>query len=162
MNAKNMIKRLESWKDEFVTIGGPEPHGSYIVDVVETEKSISLIWASTLCMNSFCTTVHDLIHALEGCAPEKEVCISGSKKLLPVLFICGDNQGNIWLETEDDTDMTEEIKARFDAAIEEGIDELDIYSEMLECGITVDMVRKYLDDEAACHMEAFCQEHGLL
>lgn len=29
-------------------------------------------------------------------------------------------------------------------------------------GITVDMVRKYMDDETADHMKTFCEEHGLI
>ena len=57
------------------------------------------------------------------------------------------------LETENDNDMREEIQARFDAALEDGKDELDVYSEM---------VRKYLGDDAADHMKDFCKEHGLI
>ena len=54
------------------------------------------------------------------------------------------------LETENDNDMREEIQARFD------------YSEMLETGIDIKMVRKYLGDDAADHMKVFCIEHGLI
>lgn len=52
------------------------------------------------------------------------------------------------------------IKA--DAALEDGKDELDVYSEMLETGIDIKMVRKYLGDDAADHMKDFCKEHGLI
>ena len=38
--------------------------------------------------------------------------------------------------------MSDEIQARFDDAIENGTDELDVYMEMLETGIDVPMVRK--------------------
>ncbi len=69
---------------------------------------------------------------------------------------------NIVLETENDNDMREEIQARFDAALEDGKDELDVYSEMLETGIDIKMVRKYLGDDAADHMKDFCKEHGLI
>jgi len=69
---------------------------------------------------------------------------------------------NIVLETENDNDMKEEIQARFDAALEDGKDELDVYSEMLETGIDIKMVRKYLGDDAADHMKDFCKEHGLI
>lgn len=68
----------------------------------------------------------------------------------------------IVLETENDNDMREEIQARFDAALEDGKDELDVYSEMLETGIDIKMVRKYLGDDAADHMKDFCKEHGLI
>lgn len=49
-----------------------------------------------------------------------------------------------------------------DAALEDGKDELDVYSEMLETGIDIKMVRKYLGDDAADHMKVFCIEHGLI
>lgn len=65
------------------------------------------------------------------------------------------------LETENDNDMREEIQARFDA-LEDGKDELDVYSEMLETGIDIKMVRKYLGDDVADHMKVFCIEHGLI
>lgn len=68
----------------------------------------------------------------------------------------------IVLETENDNDMREEIQARFDAALEDGKDELDVYSEMLETGIDIKMVRKYLGDDVADHMKDFCKEHGLI
>lgn len=41
-------------------------------------------------------------------------------------------------------------------------DELDVYSEMLETGIDIKMVRKYLGDDVADHMKDFCKEHGLI
>lgn len=44
----------------------------------------------------------------------------------------------------------------------DGKDELDVYSEMLETGIDIKMVRKYLGDDAADHMKDFCKEHGLI
>lgn len=65
------------------------------------------------------------------------------------------------LETENDNDMREEIQIRFDAALD-GRDELDVYSEMLETGIDIKMVRKYLGDDVADHMKDFCKEHGLI
>lgn len=33
---------------------------------------------------------------------------------------------------------------------------------MLESGINVDMVRKYMGDETADHMQDYCEDHGLL
>lgn len=82
----------------------------------------------------------------------------------PVLFIVAlENDNNtVWLETETDNDMGSEIGARFENALEKQLDELDFYTDLLETGITVDMVRKYMDDETANHMKDFCEEHGLL
>lgn len=35
-------------------------------------------------------------------------------------------------------------------------------AEMLETGIDIKMVRKYLGDDVADHMKVFCIEHGLI
>lgn len=42
------------------------------------------------------------------------------------------------------------------------IKQKDVYSEMLETGIDIKMVRKYLGDDVADHMKDFCKEHGLI
>ena len=83
----------------------------------------------------------------------------------PVLFVVAlaSDDNKVWLETESDNDMSSELSARFENALENQIDELDFYLEKLsEIGITVDMVRKYMGDEIANHMKEFCEEHGLI
>ena len=81
-----------------------------------------------------------------------------------VLFTlaCVNDGDTIWLESESDVDMANEIQTRFDDALESGIDELDVYMSMLESGIDTDMVRRYMGDEVADNMETFCKEHGLI
>lgn len=39
---------------------------------------------------------------------------------------------------------------------------LEVYMEMLEAGINVPMVRKYMGNEVADAMQQFCEEHGLI
>lgn len=68
----------------------------------------------------------------------------------------------VWLETESDCDMGAELGERFKVASEEQLDELDFYSELVDTGITVDMVRKYMGNDTAKQMENFCFEHGLI
>lgn len=82
----------------------------------------------------------------------------------PVLFAlqCRDFNDVVWLETESDNDMSEEIWSRLDVTAENAEDELDVYTSMLETGIDVTMVRRYIGDEAADHMQVFCKEHGLI
>ena len=60
------------------------------------------------------------------------------------------------------TNMKDEIQSRFDDAIENGTDELDVYMEMLEAGINVPMVRKYMGNSVADTMQNFCEKHGLI
>ena len=104
--------------------------------------------------------VKNLIEKLKDMDPNAVVCLH-HKDGESVLFVLGLRADVVWRETEPDNDMTEEIQARFNAAIEGGEDELDVYAEMLESGIDVDMVRRHLGDEAADHMQTFCEEHGL-
>ena len=67
-----------------------------------------------------------------------------------------------YIETYLTKDMGEAISARIQQALENDEDELDFYMEMLESGIDVEMIRKFVSDEAADHMQEFCEEHGLL
>ena len=66
------------------------------------------------------------------------------------------------LTEPENEDIAKKIQSRFDNAIENGEDELDFYTEMLAIGMDVEMVRKYMGDDIAKHMEEFCKEHGLI
>lgn len=107
--------------------------------------------------------VKDLIEKLKDVDPNAVVRLH-HKDGEPVLYVLElmNRSDVVWLETESDNDMAEEIQSRINAAIEDGEDELDVYAEMLETGIDVDMVRRHLGDEAADHMQTFCEEHGLI
>ena len=76
-----------------------------------------------------------------------------------VLFVMAQQNDDsvVWLETEDDNDMGEEIQARFDAIDHCEIDEQAMYAEMLSLGITADMVRKYTGNDNADRMERACK-----
>lgn len=41
-------------------------------------------------------------------------------------------------------------------------DEDVFYQILLDNGITVDVMRQIMGDEAARHMQCFCEEHGLI
>lgn len=107
--------------------------------------------------------VKDLIKRLEKMNPEAQVRISDKdgEVLLFVMAQVG-HDDVVWFESESDCDMENEIQTRFDDAIENGTDELDVYAEMLEDGIDVDMVRRYMGNQAADHMQEFCESHGLI
>ena len=108
-------------------------------------------------------TVKNLIEKLEKMNPDAIVHLGdrNGEVLLFVMALANDNE-NVWFEGEEENDMANEIQTRFDYAIEHGEDELYVYLEMLEQGIDIEMVRKYLGDEKANHMETFCIEHGLI
>lgn len=72
------------------------------------------------------------------------------------------NKPGVWFEAESDNDMVAEISTRLEDAAEKGVDESDVYGLMLEQGINVEMVRKYMGDAAANHMQEYCEEHGVV
>ena len=108
-------------------------------------------------------TVERLIKELSRYNPKARVRLHGEEgeELLFVRSLVKDGD-NVWVEGESENDIEEEIIARFKSAVEEGIDETDVYADMLEIGIDVDMVRRNMYDETADHMEKYCKEHGLL
>lgn len=63
---------------------------------------------------------------------------------------------------KNEIEIKEDIISRFNEAVGNGEDELDVYSEMLEKGINVGVVRKYCGNTVADSMKSFCEEHGLL
>ena len=107
--------------------------------------------------------VKTLIQYLETKNPEARVMLNyryGNECLF-----CVSEKGKddvIWLEGEHDMDLSAELKARYEVANEEWNDELDFYMELLEIGITPEMVGKYMDKEHEEHMQKFCEEHGLI
>ncbi len=107
--------------------------------------------------------IKTLIERLSKFNPEATVKLHRreGEEVLFTVAIEGDDD-NVWLETESDNDMGSEIDARFDGATEYWDSELDFYMDLLETGINVAMVRKYMGDELANHMEEFCIEHGLI
>ena len=80
--------------------------------------------------------VKTLIKKLEKMDPEAEVRLH-DKSGEPVLFVlCAKKYPDVWLQTEGDVDMSDEIQARFDDAIENGTDELDVYmKQRITCRI---------------------------
>lgn len=108
-------------------------------------------------------TVEKLIKRLEKHNKDAKVKLhtKDGEEVLFVVSLIGDEK-NVYLECESDNDMSEEISARMQYAVENNLDELDFYMEMLEDGIDVEMVRRFVGDEAADHMQEFCEEHGLL
>lgn len=107
--------------------------------------------------------VKSLIKYLETKNPEARVMLN-YKDGNECLF-CVSEKGNadvIWLEGEHDIDLSAELEARYEHAIETCMDELDFYMDLLEIGITMIMVSRYMGKEYAEHMKTFCNEHGLI
>lgn len=110
-------------------------------------------------------TVKNLLEQISDVDDKERIYLNeDGEELLYVLSIT-ENDNIVWLETESDNDMREVLSAMFKSFALENtdiIDELVAYSDMLDQGISVEMVRKYLGDDQADHMKEFCVEHGLL
>lgn len=107
--------------------------------------------------------VKTLIGKLSKMNPEAEVRLNdygGETALFVNARVDDDNI--VWLDGEDDIDMGSEISARYEHADETHMDMIDFYTELLETGITIDMVRKYMGDYHAEQMQEFCKKHGLV
>lgn len=120
---------------------------------IETENDFMATETVAQLKDAICSLAADdskiMLHSASG--PEVFYVLSSDKF-----------QGIIWLEGEEDVNMKEEINAIFQNAVLNGEDELDVYSMMLEIGITPEHVSHYLDAEKGKHMETFCKSHGLL
>ena len=68
----------------------------------------------------------------------------------------------VWIDGENDIDMGSEISARFENSPKVFKNDLEFYTDLLETGITVDMVRKYMGANYADMMQKVCKENGLL
>lgn len=80
-----------------------------------------------------------------------------------VLFVNAyENDNNtIWLECESDIDLSAELDARFTNAAETQMDELDFYMDLVERGITPEMVERNRSKMDADIMREFCEDHAL-
>lgn len=108
-------------------------------------------------------TVERMIKNLEKMNP-KAVVRMHHRDGEPVLFVMdvyGDEK-NVWLESESDNDMSGEIEARFESAIEGQTDGVEFYKDLLEIGIDVDMVRKHIGNQTADTMQKICKKYGLI
>lgn len=108
-------------------------------------------------------TVKTIMELLNKMDPEARVLLhnrNGKESLF--LSSLQNDPSVVWIETEDDADMNAELKGRFEAAEESCMDETEFYQELLETGITVEMVSHYMGDDIGIHMREFCEEHGLM
>ena len=81
----------------------------------------------------------------------------------PVLFTCSvKNSDVVYLLTETDVDMADEIQTRLDSIKSGEYSDLEVYAQMLEQGITSDMVRKYIGEDEAHEVKlGFMRINGL-
>ena len=107
--------------------------------------------------------VKRLIERLKNFSPDAEVRLNGYGGESALFVNARANDDSIvWIDGPDDVDMAEEISSRFAYAPENFDTYSEFYEDLLETGITVDMVRKYMGDTYANVMEKYCKESGLI
>ena len=101
--------------------------------------------------------VRTAIERLEKFDPDAELKLHGVFGE-EALFVCALNKDDscVWLEAESDVDMKAEISERLSHLTEDNA--MEIYTAMLEQGITVDMLSKYEFFDEADAMENFIEE----
>lgn len=107
--------------------------------------------------------VKKLIERLNKFNPEAEVRLNDHYGET-ALFVnaCVNDDNVVWIDGEDDIDMGSELDTRWQESPNAFKTDLDFYKDLLETGITVDMVRKYMGDNYADIMEKCCKENNLL
>ena len=91
--------------------------------------------------------VKTLIEKLSRFNPDAEVRLNDSHGEL-ALFVNAkmNDKSLVWIDGANDIDMGSEISARFEALDECRVSESDFVTDMMEIGISVDMVRKYVGE----------------
>lgn len=107
--------------------------------------------------------VKRLIERLGKFNPEAEVKLNDryGETALFVNALANDDSV-VWIDGEDDIDMGSELSTRWTESPNVFKTDLEFYKDLLETGITVDMVRKYMGDTTADMMQDVCKNNGLL
>ena len=94
--------------------------------------------------------------------PDANVKLHGKcgESALFILGIRNDNE-TVWIESESDVNMKEEISERF-KYIDECDNVIGYYADMLDLGITPTMVGKYIGKEYEMRMLIDCASYNLL
>ena len=154
------VNNLTLEADSIIRFGGP--HGeAYLSGAQKSDQTPKKLFLQSSCSGKDKITVEKLMEFLKTCDENMVVYDENGNEILFSCSLVNDNH-MMWLETEQDADMVTEIQSRFNDAVEHGVDETEVYGNMLESGINVDMVRKYMGNETADHMQDYCEDHGLL
>ncbi len=106
--------------------------------------------------------VSRMIKELQKCNPNAEIKLhhkEGNNALFVVTYV-GD-KNNVVIEDKSDNDLRSELDARFENAIENNIDELDFFMDLLETGFTLDDIKENLPEQYT-YTKEFLENHGLI
>lgn len=168
MKVKYMLDRLKIAYPE-AEMRMHNQHSRSVVNVT-TNKDGSIVWFEDYSDESkhFCydrLKVSEIITLLETFNPEAEIRFhSEDGPKVYFLNIYSPEEGYVLIEGEYDTCVQSVIGAEFHSLqyIDKEDADIDVYKWILDCGIDVDMMRKYFGDNEARAMEEICKEYGLI
>lgn len=106
--------------------------------------------------------VSRMIKELQKYNPDAEVKLhhkEGHNALFVVQYV--NNEDTVIIEDKSDNDLSSELDARFQYAVENDIDELDFFMDLIETGITLDDIKENLPEKYE-YSKLFLEEHGLI
>lgn len=106
--------------------------------------------------------VRKMIEMLQKQNPDAEVKmhgIEGNNALFVVARVGNDDI--VYIEDKDDSDLSSELEARFEYALEHQLDELDFFMDLLDTGFVLDDIEEYLPEQYE-YSKKFMKEHGLI
>lgn len=108
-------------------------------------------------------TVKRMIEDLKKFNPNAQVKLhhfKGDNALFIVSL--ADNPETVWIEGNEDVDLAGQLNSLIETATEDGWEERDFYSELVEKGITYEDIQKSLGKECADVFKENCENYGLL
>lgn len=162
MKAKVMLRAIENMReDAIICFGAGHKHDMVrgFAQFSQDDKTLYLM-DKALGGQEMLITAEILRDALEQ---GRDDAVVKTFDDLEVLFISSQAGGHlVCVETEADVDMPSKLKEIWDNAVTEGLDEDTVYLELLDRGITPEVVKKYDSREHGLHMAKYCVEHGLM
>lgn len=162
MKAKAMLKALKNMREDAIICFGAGHKPNWVrgfAQFSQDDKTLYLM-DETPGAQEVMITVEILRDALEQGRDDTVVKTFDN---LEVLFMTSHAAGHlVYVETEADIDMPSKFKGIWDSAVAEGLDEDVVYSELLDRGITPEVVKEYDSKEHGLHMAKYCVEHGLM
>lgn len=162
MKAKAMLKALKNMREDAIICFGAGHKPNWVrgfAQFSQDDKTLYLM-DETPGAQEVMITVEILRDVLEQGRDDTVVKTFDN---LEVLFMTSHAAGHlVYVETEADIDMPSKLKEIWDNAVTEGLDEDTVYLELLDRGITPEVVKKYDSREHGLHMAKYCVEHGLM
>ena len=167
MKVKKAIELFEKYYNPQAIVRLHGPNGDGVVAIItgiEDKSTACFVTQSEYVSeeDESVKTVKELVEELKLHNPDTDLKLHLLNGETALFIIYENDDKNVWIASEGDVDTTYLLESLFQDAVAEGMDELDVYMELLDTGFDVDMVRRNLGEEAAEHMKTFCEEHGLI